>query len=1038
MISHVEQGKAVIEIKKQIIRRIIMKQIILFIVFTNILFANVIALTSGEAQSGNVAEGAMSYYKISATNGKTIKTILNSLTDDGDLYIKVGSKPTTSAYDCRSIRTDTRAEDCSVTLSTNSDVFIGIHGYKATAYQIKATIQGGNGNNVTTLTSGTAVTGSVTNGETKHYKITATQGQSVTSLLSGLTADSDIYVKVGEKATSSNYDCKSTNGDSNNDSCTVTLNKNDNVFIAVFGYKASNYNITATVEDGNSSNVTTLVSGVATAGSIAQGKIKYYKIAAQAGQTLTSLLDRLSADSDIYVKIGEKPTTENFDCNSENSETNSDGCSLTVNTNADIYLGVYGFRASNYNITATLKNGDENVTTLTSGTAVSGSVIQGGMKYYKIAVTQGKSLKSLLNELSADLDLYVKIGDKPTTDIFDCSSENDETNSETCTLTINSNSNVYLGVYGYRTSSFKIKATIKNIDVPGGNSLVVYEDAEDQSISRWTITDNIPAGATVTNVYDSDKNSRVIKFNSSDSYENQYQIGAAWNNRENFNITWDMKTTEGYMIDVEITTTAGDRNLRYNDNELSYKLKDDTDIIHGLGYHSTDGTWHTFRRDLLKDLKDLEPNNNIISVNSFLIRAKARIDNIELFTSPNKIYEDAEDNQKSRWSVYSGPSNAQISNINDSTKSSRVIKFQGNNADNKYMIGNKTGENNAWADTKHSNLKWSFKSSSSFKVYLFVKTQKGNRQIKYSNTDIGVKGVQGNEIYFGLGNNTSNGKWHTFIRDIAADVKQFDNDNSLLSVDGLLVVGNSRIDDLELFNVYKPKNHKAGFSLTFDDYDVNGWYSMRNTYLKYNVKATFFVSHFHTLSAAEINKLKTLESDGNEIGCHTYDHEGIGRDYQYDSNKINAYISKQITPALNNMRNAGFSPVSLAYPFGERNKEYDNAVRAYFPNLRTTASDNSRKLFQLDEIFHKKGKHYTILAGDGIDNSYDNEIPEIREAFVKARENGEIITFYCHQVLNDANNHYAISPQKLKEVIETAHEVGLKFYTFKKAYALGQ
>ena len=1018
-----------------------MKKIILFIIFTNILFANVITLTSGEVKSGDIAQGTMIYYKIVATNGKTVKTILNSLTADGDLYVKAGSKPTTSSYDCRSVRTDTIAEDCSVTLVSNGSVFIGIHGYKATHYQIKATIQGGNGNNITTLTSGTAVSGSINNGETKYYKIAATQGNAVTSLLSGLTADSDIYVKVGSKATSSNYDCKSTNGESNNDSCTVTLNETTDVFIAVYGYKASNYNITATIDGGNGGSVTTLVSGVATADSITQGRMKYYKIAAQSGQTLTALLNGLSADSDIYVKVGDKPTTDSYDCNSENGGTTNDGCSLTINTNADVYLGVYGFRDTNYNITATLNgNGNGNITTLTSGTAVTGSVTQGKMKYYKIAVTQGKSLKSLLSGLNADLDLYVRIGDKPTTDIADCSSENDETTTESCSLTVNSNSDVYIGVYGYRASNYQLKATIKDIVEPPVEShpVVIYEDAEDQSISRWTITDNIPAGATVTNIYDADKHSRVIKLNSSDSYDNQYQIGVAWNNRENFNITWDMKTTDGYMIDVEITTTQGSRNLRYNDNELSYKLKDDTDLIHGLGYYTTNGTWYTIKRNLLKDLKDLEPNNNIISVDSFLIRAKASIDNIELFTSPNKVYEDAEDNQKSRWSVYSGPNNAQISNINDSSKGSRVIKFQGNNSENKYIIGNKSAENNAWADTKHHNLKWSFKSNSSFKVYLFVNTQKGKRQIKYSNTDIGVNGTQGNEIYFGLGTNTSNGKWHTFIRDIAADVKQFDSDNKLTSIDGLLVVGNSKIDDLELFNVYKPQNHKAGFALTFDDYDVNGWYSMRNTYLKYNVKATFFVSHFHTLSTAEVNKLKTLESDGNEIGCHTFDHEGIGRDYHYDSNRINAYISKQITPALNNMKNAGFNPVSLAYPFGERNKAYDNAVRTYFPNLRTTASANSRELFQLDEIFHKKGKQYTILAGDGIDNSYNNEVPEIREAFIRARENGEIVIFYGHQVVNEPNNHYAISPQKLKEIIETAHEIGLKFYTFKESYNIGQ
>lgn len=763
--------------------------------------------------------------------------------------------------------------------------------------------------------------------------------------------------------------------------------------------------------------------------------MSYYKILATKGQSVTSLLNELTNDADLYVKIGEQATSSNFDCKSIHEQTNDDSCTVTLNKNNNVYISIYGYQASDYNITATIYGGNENNTTtiLTSGITATGSVAQGEMKYYKISAEGNQTVTSLIDELIDDLDLYVRIGDKPTTSIFDCKSENSETTNDSCSLNVDVNSSVYIGVYGYRASSYQIRSTVTN-----NQTLVVYEDAEDQSISRWTITDNTPEGATVTNIYDTSKNSRVIKFNNSnDSYSNQYQLGETWNNRKNFNIIWDMKTTEGYIIDVVITTTEGSRYLRYKDSDLSYKNKDEEIIAHGLGYYSTDGTWHTYRRNLLSDLQDLEPNNNIISIDYFLIRANASIDNIELFTSPNKIYENAEDNQTNRWSIYAGPTNAQISNINDSLRGSKVISFQGNNEENKYIIGNKSGQNDAWNDIKHDNLKWSFKSNSDFNIYLFVNTQKGKREIKYSNTDIAIKGIQDNEIYFGIGENASDGKWHTFIRNITDDIKYFDTENRLLSIDGLLVVGNSQIDDLELFNVFKPQEHKAGFSLTFDDYGVNSWYSMRDTYLKYNVKATFFVSHFHTLSTEEINKLKTLENDGHEIGCHTFDHEGIGRDYNYDSNRINEYLNKQIIPALNNMKNEGFNPVSLAYPYGERNNEYDNAVKAYFPYLRTTASDDNRKLFQLEEIFHKKGKPYSILAGDGIDNHYNNDIDEIREAFIKARENGEIITLYGHRVEDD-NSSYAISPQKLKDIIKTAQEVGLKFYTFKEAYILGE
>ena len=783
-------------------------------------------------------------------------------------------------------------------------------------------------------------------------------------------------------------------------------------------------------------NTIPLTSGNEKPGSITKGEMQYYKITAKKNETFKTIMNHLSADADLYVKVGEKPTSNNFDCKSEEGDKHDETCTLKVKSNSDVFIGVYGFETANYRIKATLSVPNNETITLNSNVPVDGFVVKDAMKYYKISANMNQSISALLSQLSADADLYVKVGEKPTTNNFDCKSENGDKSNETCLLPISENIDVFIGVYGFETASYTIKATLK-LNEPLPTSMV-YENAEDQKIERWTITDNIPNGATVSNVYDSDKASRVITFTGVDSYENQYQIGGNWNNSSNKNLIFDLKTTEGYIIDVTVSTPNGERYLRYTDNDLSFIESDIDTIIHGLGYFSTDGTWHTHRRDLEKDLKDLEPNNTISSVDSFAIRAIASLDNLELFTSPKTVYENAEDQQSGRWRIESGSQDAIIENQYNPSKASRVISFQGDNALNYYIIGAKVDENGAWNDRTHNNLKFSFNSSEDFAIYLFVKTQNGNRELKYTNQAISQKSIQNSEISFGLGETSADGKWHTFIRDIRTDIKYFENNNKLLSIEGLRVVGNSKIDDLELFTIFKEENHSAGYALTFDDYDVDGWYSLKDSYLKYNTKATFFVSNFHTLSALEIDKLKSLEQDGHEIGCHTYDHKGVGRDFHYDANRINEYLNTQIKPAYDNMKNAGFNPISFAYPFGEQNEAYDNAVKTYFPYLRTTASDNNRRLFQLNEIFHKKGKHYTILAGDGIDNSYDNDINEIKEAFIKARENGEIITLYGHQVLDDPSNHYAVSPEKLKSLMRIAQEVGLKSYTFSQAYTVGQ
>jgi len=573
---------------------------------------------------------------------------------------------------------------------------------------------------------------------------------------------------------------------------------------------------------------------------------------------------------------------------------------------------------------------------------------------------------------------------------------------------------------------------------PSGDEVIIYEDAEDGKIDRWSIVDNDPAGATVTNVLDSDLNSKVIKLHGTDSYENRYELTNIGSNRTNLNLKWDMKTTEGFIIDVVVMTSAGERALRYNDSAETNKGIDGDTIFHGVGFFATNGSWHTYKRDLQKDLAEFEPNNKVLLVKTFLIRANCSLDNLELFSSPSKIYEDAEDGKITRWKIYDGPKGAKITNKYDKTLKSKVISLKGASYDNMYIIGGDMYDDNGWNDTKHTHLKWSMKNSDGYIVSVLVKTKNGNRYIAYDDSSFVGQSRDGEDISYGLGYASTDGEWHTYIRDIELDLKQLEADNELISIEGMIIIGSVEIDDLELFKIYHSTPNSAGFALTFDDHDVEGWYSMRDIFLEYGMKPTFFVDQFYTLSKSQIDKLKILESDGAEIGCHTYDHAGIERDFHSDVTLIDQYLNEQIIPSLDDMHAAGFNPTSLAYPYGEHESHYDAAVREYLPYLRTTASDKERELSQLNEIFHKKGKNYNILAADGLDNSYNNELAEIKEAFIKASRNGETITLYTHQVVDDPNNDYAISPTKLEKLIQYSKELGLKSYTFKEAYLISE
>lgn len=232
--------------------------------------------------------------------------------------------------------------------------------------------------------------------------------------------------------------------------------------------------------------------------------------------------------------------------------------------------------------------------------------------------------------------------------------------------------------------------------------------------------------------------------------------------------------------------------------------------------------------------------------------------------------------------------------------------------------------------------------------------------------------------------------------------------------------------------------NQPGVVLSFDDAFVDQWHTFFAG--RTDVRATFFVSHWHTLSAAQIQKLRDLQTAGHEIGCHSYDHAGVGDTrYNFDPNKANLYVAEQVVPALANMSVSGFSPVSFAYPSGERDANYDAAIRPYLPYLRSTFADSSKQLAQMDDIYHNSDKNYGFLSGDGMDTLYNNELPEIEAALTRAKNNNEIITLYAHRILPDGGegHNYGMYAAKLNAVIAKAQQLGLKFYTFAEAYQVG-
>ena len=162
-----------------------MKKIIFFLLFANVLFANTTTLTSGTTVSGNVERDAIDYYKISASNGDTVTVLLDGLDADADLHIRKGALPNGGTYDCKSTNGGTNSDTCSITLTSDEDIYIRIYGFRAANYQVTATIEGAGGND------GLNISGSIAKGKTKFYTVSALAGQTVNAVLDGLDADAE-------------------------------------------------------------------------------------------------------------------------------------------------------------------------------------------------------------------------------------------------------------------------------------------------------------------------------------------------------------------------------------------------------------------------------------------------------------------------------------------------------------------------------------------------------------------------------------------------------------------------------------------------------------------------------------------------------------------------------------------------------------------------------------------------------------------------------------------------------------------------------
>jgi hypothetical protein len=183
-------------------------------------------------------------------------------------------------------------------------------------------------------------------------------------------------------------------------------------------------------------------------------------------------------------------------------------------------------------------------------------------------------------------------------------------------------------------------------------------------------------------------------------------------------------------------------------------------------------------------------NNRIISIISFL--------SISFLNAT--IYENGEDKTTKGWSVYNNISNATIKNIYDKEKKSRVISLSSDDTRVGYMFPLER-DSKTWCKSKGKSLHWSMKTNKDFVIFVSLQTTNGHRSLIYTSSEKNGSG------FYGLGQDSTNGKWHKFIRDLDLDLKRYEPTNKIIAVDTFFIRGNVEIDDIEIKDI-KDKSKK--------------------------------------------------------------------------------------------------------------------------------------------------------------------------------------------------------------------------------------
>ncbi|WP_066960016.1 S8 family peptidase [Microbulbifer sp. Q7] len=195
-------------------------------------------LSNGVAETGLAASsGQELQYTLEVPAGASnLSFQISGGSGDADLYVRFGSQPTTSAYDCRPYLNG-NSETCSINNVQAGTYYVMVRAYSSFSgvSLVGSFDEGSSGGGATGWTESNL---SGASGNWQHFTLDVNSGMSsLEVLMSGGSGDGDLYVRYGSQPTTSSYNCRPYRW-GNDESCSISNPQAGTWYISIRGYSA--------------------------------------------------------------------------------------------------------------------------------------------------------------------------------------------------------------------------------------------------------------------------------------------------------------------------------------------------------------------------------------------------------------------------------------------------------------------------------------------------------------------------------------------------------------------------------------------------------------------------------------------------------------------------------------------------------------------------------------------------------------------------------------------------------------------------------